>query len=259
MRAATARTVRTSRRAPLAVRRADGIAWLRLARPTAGNRVTLDLAQAVCDAVEDIEADDRTAVVALTADGPSFCVGVEDGGAWEARVDWVAAIGRLTRPVVAVIQGDALAEGLELALACDLRVASTRARLALPQLAEGRMPRHGGTQRLPRLVGRSRALDLLLTGRQVTGRAAEAMGLVSRSVPPQGLTRAADELVRTLRDKGPVALRYAKEAVVKGGDLTLDQGIRLEEDLYVLLQTTDDRRAGVEAFLAKRRPVFVGK
>jgi enoyl-CoA hydratase len=259
MRAATARSPRPGRGAPLAVRRADGVAWLQLQRPAAGNRVTLDLAQALCDAVEDIEADDRTVVVALTAAGASFCVGVEDGGAWEARADWVAAVGRLTRPVVAVIQGDALAEGLELALACDLRVASTRARLALPQLAEGRLPRHGGTQRLPRLVGRSRALDLLLTGRHVAGRAAEAMGLVSRIVPPADLASAADELVRALRDKGPIALRYAKEAVVKGGDLTLDQGIRLEEDLYVLLQTTDDRRAGVEAFLGKRRPVFVGK
>ena len=259
MRAASARTPRPGRRAPLAVRRDDGVAWLRLDRPAAGNRVTLDLAQALCDAVEDIEADDSVGVVALTAAGPSFCLGVEDGGAWEERADWVAAVGRLTRPVVAVIQGDALAEGLELALACDLRVASTRARLALPQLGEGRLPRHGGTQRLPRLVGRSRALDLLLTGRHVAGRAAEAMGLVSRSVPPAGLARAADALVRALRDKAPIALRYAKEAVVQGGDLTLDQGIRLEEDLYVLLQTTEDRRAGVEAFLAKRRPVFRGK
>src|SRR5207248_7549985 len=126
-----------------------GVAWLTLDRPAAGNRITLDMAQALCDAAAAIELDDAVVAVVLAATGSSFCLGVEDGGDWERRVDWVEAIAHLTRPVIAAIQGDALAEGLELALACDLRVVSERAHFSLPQLTAGRLPAHGGTQRLP--------------------------------------------------------------------------------------------------------------
>lgn len=238
---------------------ADGVAWLRLERPEAGNRITLELAQAVCDAAAEIALDDRVAVVVLVASGASFCLGVEDGGEWERRVDWVDALGRLTPPVIAAIQGDAVAEGLELAAACDLRLVSTRARFAMPQLLHGRLPSHGGTQRLPRIVGRMRALDLLLTGRTFDATEAAAIGLASRLATPPAFGRELDALVEVLKSKGPIALRYAKEAALKGSDLTLDQGIRLEEDLYVLLQTTQDRREGINAFRKKRQPVFKGK
>ena len=243
----------------LSTRVADGVAWLQLERAPAGNCITLELAQAVCDAAADIELDDRVAVVVLAAAGTSFCLGVEGGGEWEHRVDWVEAIGRLTRPVIVAVQGDAIAEGLERALACDLRVVSTDARLGMPQLTRGRFPMHGATQRLPRLIGRTRALDLLLTGRSVDATEAAAIGLAARLATPQDFGATVDGLVDELRSKGPIALRYAKEAVLKGDDLTLDQGIRLEEDLYALLQTTEDRDAGVRAFLKKRKPVFSGK
>jgi enoyl-CoA hydratase/carnithine racemase len=238
---------------------AAGVAWLKLDRPHAGNRITLDLAQALCDTVADIELDDRIALVVLAAEGSSFCVGVENGGEWERRVDWVDAVARLTRPVIAAVQGDAVAEGLELALACDLRVVSDGAHFALPQLAAGRLPCHGGTQRLPRLAGRMRALDLLLTGRTFDASEAEAMGVASRVVTHQQFRAGVDAVVQELKGKGRIALRFAKEAVLAGGELSLDQGIRLEEDLYVLLQTTRDRREGVRAFLEKRKPVFRGK
>jgi enoyl-CoA hydratase len=238
---------------------AGGVAWLRLERPDAGNRVTLELAQALCDAAAEIELDNRVVVVVIAAAGASFCLGVEGGGEWERRADWVDAVARLTRPVIAAVQGDAVAEGLELALACDLRLVSTRARFAMPQLLHGRLPSHGGTQRLPRTAGRMRALDLLLTGRSVDASEAEAMGLASRVAMPEAFEEALAALAGELQSKGPIALRYAKEAVLKGGDLTLDQGIHLEEDLYVLLQTTQDRRAGVDAFMKKRKPAFRGK
>ncbi|MFI5395473.1 MAG: enoyl-CoA hydratase/isomerase family protein [Candidatus Binatia bacterium] len=242
----------------LRMRVADGVAWLTLDRPRYGNRITQELAQELCEAAADIELDDRVRAVVLAASGPSFCLGVEAGG-WQQRTDWVEAIARLTRPVVAAIQGEAAAEGLELALACDLRVASERARFAMPQVVAGRLPAHGGTQRLPRIVGRTRALDLLLTGRTINAAEAETIGLVSRVVRHAGFARSLGAVVDTLRNKGPMALRYGKEAVLKGTDLTLEQGIRLEEDLYVLLQTTRDRQEGVHAFLHKRRPVFRGQ
>jgi enoyl-CoA hydratase len=258
-RATAARIAKRLRPRPLRTTIARGVAWLRLDRPQAGNRVTLDLAQALCDAAAEIELDDSVGVVVLTAAGADFCLGADEHGEWKTRVDWVNAIANLSRPVVAAIQGDAFAEGCELALACDLRLVSERARFALPQVVAGHLPAHGGTQRLPRIVGRMRALDLLLTGRVIDAAEAATMGLASRLVPPKDFDRALDELVSGLRAKGPVALRFAKEAVVKGSDLSLDQGMRLEEDLYVLLQTTRDRHEGVRAFLEKRTPVFHGK
>jgi len=237
----------------------DGIAWLTLDRPQADNRLSLELAQALCDAAAEIELDDRVSVVVLAAEGPNFCLGLEDPTGWEARVDCVEAIASMTPPVIAALQGDAFAEGFELALACDLRVASDRCHMAMPQITEGRLPRFGGTQRLPRLVGRMRALDLLLTGRCIDAHEAESMGLVSRVARHSDFKRELAAVVDALRGKGPLALRYAKEAVLKGADMTLEQGIRLEQDLYVLLQTTRDRREGVEAFLEKRKPIFRGR
>ncbi|MFN8627478.1 MAG: enoyl-CoA hydratase/isomerase family protein [Candidatus Binatia bacterium] len=236
----------------------DGVAWLTLDRPKHGNRITQELAQELCAAAAEIELDDRVAIVVIAASGANFCLGVEAGGHWERDMDWVDAIGQLTRPVVAALQGDALAEGLELALACDLRLAVERARFALPQLTDGQLPSHGGTQRLPRVVGRMRALDMLLTGRAIEAAEAEQVGLVTRVVKRTEFARALGTLLDGLKRKGPVALRYGKEAVLRGPDMTLDQGIRLEEDLYVLLQTTRDRQEGIDAFLRKRTPVFQG-
>lgn len=231
-----------------------GVAWLTLPR----ERVDQPAAQALCDAIETIAFDESVRLAVVQGSRRGFCLGVEDGGDWEARHDWVAAVGALTVPVVAAIAGDALAEGAELALACDLQIASAGARFAFPQVLEGRLPRHGATQRLPRAVGRMRALDLLLSGRRIGARAAARIGLVSHVVPAGRLTAAVRQAVDALCAKGPVALRLGKEAVRKGVDLTLDQGIRLEQDLYVLLQTTQDRGEGVRAFLEKRRPRFRG-
>jgi len=236
-----------------------GVAWITLNRPARGNRIDQSAAQALCDVAEAIELEDNVCVVVVQGSSTAFCLGVDDAGAWEHQHDWVAAVGRLTRPVIAAVNGDAIAEGCELALACDLRIAVDSARFSLPQLALGRLPRHGATQRLPRVVGRMRALELLLTGRAVRAGEAAQMGLVARIALGKRFQAIVREEVAALCDKGPIALRLAKEAVTKGLDLTLEQGIRLEQDLYVLLQTTADRREGIRAFLEKRRPRFRGK
>ncbi len=238
----------------------DGVARITLARAGRGNRVDLAAAQALCAAAEEIELDDRVAFAVVSGSGSAFCLGVENDGAWESpRHDWVEAVARLTCPVLAVLNGDAVAEGCELALACDLRLAAPGAGLMLPQVASGRLPRHGATQRLPRLIGRLRALDLLLSGRRVGAREAERIGLVSRVAAKGGFAAAVRAEVAALHEKGPIALRLGKEAVAKGLDLTLEQGLRLEQDLYVLLQTTADRREGVRAFRERRRPRFRGR
>jgi enoyl-CoA hydratase/carnithine racemase len=235
-----------------------GVARLTLDRPRQGNRIDLAAAQALVAAAEAIELDDSVRILVLEAAGRAFCLGAEGEEKWGGRIDWVAAIGGLSVPVLGVLQGDAVGEGCELALACDLRLIARGARMQLPQVVEGRLPAHGATQRLPRLIGRSRALDLLLSGRAVTAREAVQIGLATRAVAAAALRAAVQDMVADLVGRGPIALRLAKEAVNKGADLSFEQGVRLEQDLYVLLQTTRDRHEGVRAFLQKRRPRFRG-
>jgi enoyl-CoA hydratase/carnithine racemase len=165
----------------------------------------------------------------------------------------------LTKPVIAAINGDAIGLGLELALVCDLRIAMTKARFGLPQVAEGLIPFCGGTQRLPRIVGQAKALELVLLGELIDAAEAYRIGLVTEIVSESTFATRVDEIVEDLLGKGPIALRLGKEAVLKALDLTLDQGIRLEEDLYALLQTTQDRAEGVRAFLSKKKPTFTGR
>lgn len=240
-----------ARRGRLRLSRRGGVATIDLPHPW----VDLGVAQDLCDAAECIAFDEAVRVTVLRGTPGGFCLGATgEDATWP---DWVGAVAAMSVPVIAVLEGGAVAEGAELALAADLRIAGPRAFLALPQLRAGRFPRHGGTQRLPRIVGRARALDLLLSGRRVGAREAVRIGLVTaRETRPRAVARA---LAATLCQKGPVAVRYAKEAVLGADDLTLSQGMRLEQDLYVLLQTTADRRQGVRAFLSGRRPRFVGR
>jgi len=168
-------------------------------------------------------------------------------------------ISKIDRPVIAAIQGDALGQGLEMALACDIRIAAETSRFGLPQIQTGLIPWDGGTQRLTRLVGRGRALEMILTGKTIHAEEAQRMGLVNRVVPPQGLMEVTMKMAREMASKGSIALKYTKEAVYQGMDLTLEQGLRLEADLYLLIHTTEDRTEGIKAFREKRVPKFEGK
>ena len=161
-------------------------------------------------------------------------------------------------PVIAAINGDAMDQGLEMALACDLRVAVEDAGLGITDLSRGVVPWDGGTQRLPRLVGRGMAMEMLLTGRVLDAREALKVGLVHHVVPCEQLDGAVGKLAATLAGKAPIALRYAKEAVMKGMDGPMEQGMRLEADLSILLQRTADRAEGIASFLEKRCPRFAG-
>jgi len=152
-----------------------------------------------------------------------------------------------------------LGQGLELALSCDIRLASNKAKFSLPQVAEGLIPMDGGTQRLPRIVGKGKALELILTAEIISADEALAIGLVNKVVAKEELAAEAEAMAKAMTTKGPIALKYAKEAVNKGLDLTLEQGLRLEADLYLLLHTTDDRTEGIRAFLEKRPPQFKGQ
>ncbi len=234
------------------------VAQIVLDRPEAGNAIDLEMAQALDEVCRGITQDDNVYVVLMTGSGGAFCTGsqLKPG---ESRFSPAASVADIDRPVIIAINGDALAEGLELALAGDLRIASEAAHFGLPQIVSGRMPICGGTQRLPRFIGPRRALEMMLTGDAIDAREALSIGLVNRVVPPERLAAAAEAIALAMAAKGPIALRYIKEAVNKGSDLTLEQGLRLEADLYFLLQTTADRTEGIRAFLEKREPRFKGE
>lgn len=173
-----------------------------------------------------------------------------------ARV--VERLARLQVPLIGVLAGDVFGFALEASLACDLRIAAAGSRFALPQVREGRMPAAGGTQRLPRLIGRGRALEMILTGEPVDCDEALQTGLVHRVAPDGEACAAALQLATSMAAASPVAMRYAKEALHAGLDLTLEQGMRMELDLYLLLFSTRDRTEGITAFREKRKPRFEG-
>ncbi len=168
-------------------------------------------------------------------------------------------ISKIDRPVLAGIQGDGLGQGLEMALACDLRIAADTSRFGLPQIQTGMIPWDGGTQRLTRLVGRGKALEMILTGKIIPAEEARRIGLVNQVVPSLQLMEVTMKTAREMASKGSIALKYTKEAVYQGMDMTLEQGLRLEADLYLLIHTTQDRTEGIKAFREKRVPRFEGK
>jgi enoyl-CoA hydratase len=215
----------------------------------------------------EINWDEEVRVVVLAGSGDSsFSLEtdlnkpVSGTGDGEMKIFSVSEpIAKVDRPVIAAIQGDALGPGLELALACDLRIATETSRFGLSQIKTGLIPWNGGTQRLPRLVGRGKALEMVLTGETMDAREAHRVGLVNKIVPPQELMSIVMSMAREMASKGSIALRYTKEAVYQGMDLTLEQGLRLEADLYLLIHTTKDRTEGIKAFREKRVPKFEGK
>lgn len=204
---------------------------------------------------EQVEDDESILMLAITGTGASFCHGFGDDV--DPRI--VESLAAISKPTVAIINGDAIDEGLELALAADIRVAIRRARLALTQLARGELPHFGGTQRLARIAGPAQALRMLLTGAALDGAEAERVGIVTYLAKDErDLARVAGALAEAILSRAPLAARLVKDAVLKGYDMTIEQGVRLEEDLYALLQTTADRGEGVRAFLDKRKPIFRG-
>ncbi|HSD10084.1 MAG TPA: enoyl-CoA hydratase-related protein, partial [Candidatus Binatia bacterium] len=168
-------------------------------------------------------------------------------------------IERMGKPVIAAINGFALGGGCELAMACTFRIAADTAQMGQPEINLGIIPGYAGTQRLARLVGPDRAMDLILTGRRVPAQEALAMGLVTRVVPAASLMDEVRAFARELAGKPPVAVRLAMDAIMRGLDLPFAEGSALEASLFGLVATTEDMREGTRAFLEKRKPTFTGR
>jgi len=232
-----------------------GLAVIRLAEGRPAPGLAADLA-AICD---ELNYDTEIRAAVITGSGPAFCRDIAANRRAQAGFSLATPVASLNCPVIAAINGDAAGIGLELALACDIRIAAVTARFSFPGIERGLIPSDGATQRLPRLVGRAKAMELMLTGEAITAAAALRIGLVSRVVPAKEVLDVALEMGREMAGKALMALRYCKEAVYKGLDMTLAQGLQLEGDLYFLLHTTDDRAEGITAFKEKRRPKFKGK
>jgi enoyl-CoA hydratase len=253
------------------VERTDGRATVTVARPDKLNALNAATIAELHSAFRELADDDAVRGIILTGAGEKAFVAGADI-AELARMGSIEGIGvsrqgqeafrlleRMGKPVVAAVNGFALGGGMELALACHLRVASENARFGLPEVTLGIIPGYGGTVRLPRIVGRGRALELILTGEMITAQRAYEMGLVNRVVPPADLAGTAYALLDSILKNGPVALRFALEAVDRSLETGIDDGLGLEAHLFGLLASTEDMREGMAAFLEKRPATFGGR
>ena len=240
-------------------------ATISLTRPDSRNCIDETMAEEIREACRRLNEDEECRLVTVTGTGDFFSAGRTrvDGGEGSPaermeRLKVADSLASLLMPVLIVLNGDALGHGLELALAGDLRICSEAAHLALWEPGQSAVLWDGGTQRLPRLVGTAWALDMALTGRNLNGTEALRIGLVNRVFSTSELETAARDLAEQMLAAAPIAARYAKEAVRKGMDLSLDQGLRLEADLSVIIQSTDDRSEGLASFKERRQPRFTG-
>lgn len=247
----------------------DSIAVIRIRPPdNSTTSQTPTPAEQLQDVCQSLNEEPTIRAVILTNTPPTFWPHYPNPFSEGPHVDPESTLQRLRVashvadlkvPTIAAIRGNAWNQGLELALACDLRLAPEESTFGFSCLRDGFIPWDGGTQRLPRIIGRAHALDLLLTGRSLTAPEALQIGLINALVPEKDLHSAALQLAKTISEAAPIATRYLKDAIHQGLDLSLSQGLNLEADLSFILQTTKDRKRGIRSFLTKTTPKFTSQ
>ncbi len=248
----------------------DGIATITMNRPAAMNALNDKVLRELKEAVAQVRDDPSVRVVIITGEGPAFVAGADIRAMMTKNLIEIRAftrfgqgvmndIERLEKPVIAAINGFALGGGFELALACDIRLASTEARMGFPEVGLGIFPGFGGTQRLPRLIGKGWACELILTGDQIGAEEAARIGLVNRVLPPQQLMVEAQQLAKRIARQGPIAVARAKTAINQALQTDLDAGLAFELEAVTLTFGTEDQKEGMTAFLERRRPEFKGQ
>ena len=245
-----------------------GILIVTVDRPKVLNALNAQTVNEIRQAFESARDDDSVRCVILTGGGEkAFVAGADIAelsemtpitgkGTAERGQRVFHSIERFPKPVIAAINGFALGGGCELALACHIRIASEKAQLGLPEVTLGIIPGYGGTQRMARLLGKGKALELILTGERIGAAEAERIGLVNKVVPADQLMAAAEEMGRKIMSRGPLAVRAAIEAVMSGSEMPFEEGQFLEATLFGLLASTDDMKEGMKAFLEKRTAEF---
>lgn len=255
----------------LITRKENGLGWIIINRPDKLNALNCDTIGELQTAFQELRGSEDVAAVILTGSGEkAFIAGADI--AELTRLD--AETGRehglkgqeltklienFPKPVIAAVNGYALGGGTEMALACHVRVASENAKMGQPEVKLGLIPGFGGTQRLARLVGKGAALELILTGRVIGAQEALRIGLVNRVVPRDELLSVCEALATEMTSNGPLALQYAISAVNQGLDRAIDDGLKLEAELFGITCGSHDGKEGTQAFLEKRRPEFQGK
>jgi len=253
------------------VERQDRWATVTIDRPRAMNALNAQVLEELAETFAALSADEHILVAILTGGGEkAFVAGADIGSMVEMDIAQARAFADLGHRtfldiekaplvVIAAINGFALGGGCELALACDMRIAVEKARLGQPEVNLGVMPGFGGTQRLPRVVGRSQAKRLIFTGDVISASRALQLGLVDQVVEADELLPTCQKLGQLIAQKGPLAVRSAKRAIDRGLDLSLDQGCAFEAEEFAQLFATEDQKEGMQAFLGKREPAFRGK
>jgi enoyl-CoA hydratase len=246
------------------------VAIITVNRPEKLNALNVATRNEILNAFEQLAADDEVRVVIITGAGEKAFI----AGADINEFAGMSAIGQravmkrrrafdgvedFPKPVIAMINGFALGGGCELAMACDIRIASSKAKLGQPEIKLGIIPGGGGTQRLTRLVGEGRAMELCLTGDMITAEEAERFGLVNHVYPPEELEAKTLELANRIAEMSPVALAMAKQSVKNAARLDLRAGVEAEVDLFALCFSSEDKEEGVRAFIEKRKPEFKGR
>jgi enoyl-CoA hydratase len=239
-----------------------------LNRPDVLNALSLELMGQLVEALEKLDADPFVRCIVLHGSDRAFAAGADINDMADASVvtmyernqfaRW-ERIKRIRKPIIAAVSGYCLGGGCELAMHCDIIIAAENARFGQPEINIGVIPGAGGTQRLTRAIGKFRAMELILTGRLIAAREAYDAGLVTRVVPNEIYLREAVSLAREIAQKAPIAVRLAKEAVLKAHELSLSEGLEYERKLFYLLFATEDQKEGMKAFQEKRPPKYEGR
>jgi enoyl-CoA hydratase len=250
------------------VEREEPIAVVRLNRPEQRNALSNQLMNELVGALENLDEDETIRCVVLTGDEKAFAAGADikelsDATHFElyfgGRIDKWDAIRKIRTPIVAAVSGYCLGGGCELAMACDLIIASETAQFGQPETNLGVLPGAGGTQRLTRAIGKSKAMDVILTGRFLDAREAEQAGLVARVAASDNWLEEAKGVAQAIAAKSPVGVRLAKEAVNQAFETTLAAGLDAERKAFHLALSSEDAQEGLQAFLEKRDPEFKGR
>lgn len=247
----------------------DGaVGVVRLSRPEALNALSPDMLAAICDAMEAFAADETIRVIVLTGSERVFAAGADikamaGAGSMDIvrmnTLSYWQRLQKIDKPVIAAVSGYAYGGGCELAMQCDLIVASETAAFAQAEIRVGIMPGAGGTQRLTRAIGPYRAMEMVLTGEPINAREAHAYGLVNRVVPVERYLDEAMDLAGRIASRPPIAVRLAREALRHGNETTLREGLVLERRNFYLTFDTEDQKEGMQAFIEKRPPDFKGR